>query len=260
MRHTESNLRTLLDQRSHDAAGRVSLPRLDEIVRRGRRTRLTRRALGAAAALTAATAAVLLTVPAQPERAVVAAQTPASAGVETPPRLPERYAVVLGAEKFSLSLIASRHFDTTGVVRTMTFTPTSVFTGFKVVCADPQAWVVVSTLTKSGERSGTSGRCGNGGGGHHDRRSAPSGWLKGPQTVQVWVFPPDAPVVRVAEELGHCRRLTEDGTCDERMASAMLPRKDVLERLFTEVGERPGAWAIGAYDRPSSAGRGESMP
>ncbi|MEO3797138.1 hypothetical protein ABGB14_43645 [Nonomuraea sp. B10E15] len=253
MRHTESNLRTLLDRHAHDTTGREPVPNLDAIVRRGRRTRRTRRALSVGAALAVtATAAVLLTGPVRPDRAVVA-QPPSSARIEPPPELPESFPVVLGAERFALSLIHSQRFGTTGVGRTVTFTPTSLSTGYKVVCADPQAWVVVSISHKGGEAGGTSWRCGDGVGGHHDRLSAPSGWLKGPQTIQVWVFPADAPVVKVTEELGRCRQFTKSPTCDERAAARALSRPDVLERLSAEVGERPGEWAVGLYDHPAAA-------
>lgn len=251
MKHTESNLRTLLEKHAHDATGREPVPHLDAIIRRGRRTRRARHALSAGAALAvAASAAVLLTGPVRTDLAV-GAQPPSSARVEAPPELPERLPVVLGAERFTLSLIHSQRFGTTGVGRTVTFTPTSVSTGNKVVCADPRAWVVVSTPLKSGEPGGTSGRCGDGVGGHHDRLSAPSGWLKGPQAIQVWVFPSDAPVVKVAEELGRCRQFTKSATCDEQAASVALFHRDVLERLSAEVGERPGEWAVGIYDRPA---------
>ncbi|MGW0806172.1 hypothetical protein [Nonomuraea sp. NPDC002799] len=251
MRPTESNLRTLLEKHAHHATGREPVPHLDAIIRRGRRTRRARRALSVGAALAVtATAAVLLTGPVRTDRAVVA-QPPSSARVEAAPALPESFPVVLGAERFSLSLIHSQRFNTTGVDRTVTFTPASVSTGYKVVCGDPQAWVVVSSPLKSGEPGGTSGRCGDGVGGHHDRLSAPSGWLKGPHAIQVWVFPSDAPVVRVAEELGRCLRFTKSATCDERAAGAALSHPDVLERLSAEVGERPGEWAVGIYDRPA---------
>ncbi|MFC5828692.1 hypothetical protein [Nonomuraea insulae] len=249
MRHTESNLRTLLEQH---ATGEEPVPHLDAIIRRGRRTRRTRRALSVGAALTVAATAVFLTGPILTDRSVVAAQPPSSAQVEAPPELPESFPVVLGAERFSLSLIHSQRFNTTGAGKTVTFTPTSVSTGYKVVCGDPRAWVVVSTSLKGGERGGTSGRCGDGVGGHHDRLSAPSGWLKGRQAIQVWVFPPDAPVVKVAEELGRCRQFTKSATCDEKAAGATLSRRDVLERLSAEVGERSGEWAVGVYDHPAA--------
>ncbi|MEV4889918.1 hypothetical protein AB0K48_11075 [Nonomuraea sp. NPDC055795] len=252
MRHTESNLRTLLEKHAHDPAFEEPVPHLDAIIRRGRRTRRARRALSVGAALAvAATAAVLLTGTVRTDRAVVA-QPPSSARVEAHPELPETFPVVLGAKRFTLSLIHSQRFGTTGVHRTVTFTPTSFSTGYKVVCGDPRAWVVVSGPLKGGERGGTYGRCGDGAGGHHDRLSAPSGWLKGRQAVQVWVFPADAPVVKVAEELGRCRQYSKSATCDERAATVALSRKDVLERLLAEVGERPGEWAVGVYDRPAA--------
>ncbi|MEU1390796.1 MULTISPECIES: hypothetical protein [unclassified Nonomuraea] len=252
MRHTESNLRTLLDTYAHDATGREPVPHLDAIRRRGRRMRRARRSLNIGVLAVATAAAVMLTGPDQADQAAVA-QPPSSARIQTPPEPPETYPVVLGAERFTLPLIHSQRFGTTGVRQTVTFAPTSVSTGYKVVCADPRAWVVVSVPLKGGESGGTSGRCGTGVGGHHDRLSAPTKWLKGRQTIQIWVFPSDAPVVKVVEELGRCRPFQKGATCDERAAGVSLPRPDVLERLSAEVGERPGEWAVGVYDRPTAA-------
>ncbi|MFG1970944.1 hypothetical protein ACGFJC_16625 [Nonomuraea fuscirosea] len=259
MRRTESGLRALLEERAGDGAGAEPSPHLDRIIRRGRRTRATRRALsvGAALAVTAtATAAVLLagsitgTGLVRPDEPAVVARQPDSAQVETGPELPETFPVVLGAKRYSIPLLHAERFTTTGVGRTVTFTPTSTDTGFKVVCGDPNAWLVLSSPVKGGELSGTAGRCGNGGGGHHDHLSAPTGWLKGPQKIQVWVFPPDAPVVEVAEELGRCLPVPASAPCDEGAAGRALFRKDVRERLLAKVSEQPGTWAVGVYDHP----------
>ncbi|MFI6921291.1 hypothetical protein ACIBIZ_15150 [Nonomuraea spiralis] len=260
MRHTESNLRTLLDTYAHDATGREPVPHLDAILRRGRRIRRARRSLNVGVLAVATAAAVMLTGPDRTDQAAVA-QPPSSARIETPPELPEKFLVVRGAERFTLPLIHSQRFGTTGGRRTVTFTPTSVSTGYKVVCADPRAWVVVRISLKGGESGGTSGRCGAGMGGHQDRLSAPAKWLKGRQTIQVWVFPPDAPVAKVAEELGRCRAFTKTtDTCDEQAARASLPRPDVLERLSAEVGEQPGGWSVGVYDRPAADPTATSDP
>ncbi|MER6513418.1 hypothetical protein ABT158_41875 [Nonomuraea sp. NPDC001636] len=255
MRHTESNLRTLLDTYAHDATGREPVPHLDAIVRRGRRMRRVRRSLNVGVLAVAAVAAVMVTGPDRADQAAVAAP-PSSARIQTPPEPPKTLTVALGAEKFTLPLIHTQRFGTTGVRRSVTFTPTSVSTGYKVVCADPRAWVVVRVPLRGSEAGGTSGRCGAGVGGHHDRLSAPAKWLKGRQTIQVWVFPADAPVVKVVEELGRCRPFRKGATCDEQAAGGVLPHPDVLERLSAEVGEQPGEWAIGIYDRPTAADRG----
>ncbi|MFC4007795.1 hypothetical protein ACFOY2_11215 [Nonomuraea purpurea] len=48
-------------------------------------------------------------------------------------------------------------------------------------------------------------------------------------------------------------RLTaRSATCDEQAAGVALSHRDVRERLSEAVGERPGEWAIGIYDRPSA--------
>ncbi|GAA3473276.1 sigma factor [Nonomuraea roseola] len=195
--------------------------------------------------------------PPGPGETSVAQRPVDSAQVEPGPKLPERFPVVLGAVKFDLSLIDSQRFETMGVARTVTFTPTSLSTGHTVVCDDPQAWVVIRGKLKGGEMGGSAGRCGESVGGHHDRLSAPSGWLKRPQSLQVWVFPADAPVREVAEAVTGCRPLVKSKGCDETALSRELMNPEVRERLSAKVGEVPGRWAVGIYDRP---GKGKPAP
>ncbi|GLW09348.1 hypothetical protein Misp01_44770 [Microtetraspora sp. NBRC 13810] len=90
-------------------------------------------------------------------------------------------------------------------------------------------------------------------GGHHDRLSAPSNWLKRPQSLQVWVFPADAPVREVAKAVTDCKPVRKPKKCDETAQSHALMRPEVRERLLTQVGERPGGWAVGIYDRLATA-------
>ncbi|MEN3536208.1 hypothetical protein AAH991_13915 [Microbispora sp. ZYX-F-249] len=250
MRHTETDLRALLDEHGRAPAGREPAASLDAIVRRGRRMRRTQRAVTAGAAVACAVAAValgngLLTGQPRADRTTVAAQPTDSARAAQGPKLPGTMPVVLGAEKFDLRPIRIWRFETMGVGRTLTFTPTSYFTGSRVVCDDPRAWVVVEMPLKGGEKGGTTGRCGDSaGGGHHDRKSAPSGWLKGPQSIRIWVFPADAPVREAA-----CRALPKE--CDEPALAdgRALWRPEVRDRLAAMLGERPGRWAAGIYDR-----------
>ncbi|MGW5264306.1 hypothetical protein ACWEQG_25315 [Microbispora sp. NPDC004025] len=250
MRHTESDLRTLLDEHGRAPAGREPAAPLDAIVRRGRRMRRTRRAMTAGVAVACTVTAVvlgndLLTGPPRADRTTVAAQPTGSAQAARWPKLPDAMPVVLGAQKFDLHPIRTWRFETVGAGQTLTFTPTSYFTGSRVVCDDPQAWVVVEMPLKGGEMGGTTGRCGDSaGGGHHDRKSAPSGWLKGPQSVRIWVFPADAPVREAA-----CRALPKE--CDEPALAEgrALRRPEVRDRLSAMVGEQPGRWAAGIYDR-----------
>ncbi|MGC5009168.1 hypothetical protein ACLQ2R_00230 [Streptosporangium sp. DT93] len=182
------------------------------------------------------------------------AQRPVDSAQVTPgAQLPEEFPVRLGADTFDLPLVHSQRFETEGVTWTVTFTPSSFFTGYKVVCDDPQAWVVISHQLKSGEPGGTAGRCSGSMGGHHDRLSAPSDWLKRPQSLQVWVFPADAPVREVAEAVTGCRSIRKSTGCDEMAQSRALAHPKVRERLLAEIGERPGGWAVGIYDRPAAA-------
>ncbi|MEV7806343.1 hypothetical protein AB0O28_25690 [Microbispora sp. NPDC088329] len=251
MRHTESDLRTLLDEHGRERAGREPVAPLDAIVRRGRRMRRTRRAVTAGAAVTFAVAAValgngLLTGPPRADRTTVAAQPTDSAQPAHWPKLPDSLPVVLGAEKFDLRPIYAGRFEKVGAGQTLTFTPTSYSTGVKVACADPRAWVVVEMPLKGGETGGTTGRCGDAVGGHHDRKSAPSGWLKRPQSIRIWVFPGDAPIRQVA-----CRETPD--TCDESAQGRALRRPEVRDRLSAMIGERPGRWVAGIYDRAAEA-------
>ncbi|MFD0470010.1 hypothetical protein ACFQ0B_18005 [Nonomuraea thailandensis] len=136
----------------------------------------------------------------------------------------------------------------------MTFVPTSTSTGYKVLCDDPRAWVTLTLALKSDEPGGASGRCGTSFGGHHDERSAPDDWLKRPQSLQVWVFPADAPVRKVAEEVTGCPPVRKGTECDESAQLRALGNPEVRERLLAEMGERPGRWAVAVYDRPAASG------
>ncbi|MGJ6966257.1 hypothetical protein ACSDR0_30545 [Streptosporangium sp. G11] len=258
MRHTEDDLRKLLTEHGRERAHHGPSVHLDAIVKRGHRMRRIRRAVTAGTAAAFAVVAVglvngPLTGPSGVAETMVAQRPVDSAQVNPGPKLPEKFPVVLGADKFDLSLIHSQRFETEGVARTVTFTPSSFFTGYKVVCDDPRAWVVIAQQLKSGESGGTAGRCEGSVGGHHDQLSAPSNWLKRSQSLQVWVFPADAPVREVAKAVTGCRPIWKSKGCDEMAQSHALMRPEVRERLLAEVGEQPGGWAVGIYDRPATA-------
>ncbi|GGP17486.1 hypothetical protein LDL08_43060 [Nonomuraea glycinis] len=263
MRSTENDLRQLLNEHAQEKSAGEPPAHLDAIVRRGRRIGRTRRAVAAGATVAVVvTAAGLmngLLIGSPSADVATLAQSPAdSAQVEPGPKLPEKFSVVLGAERFDLPLIHSQRFETMGVARTVTFSPTSFSTGQKVVCDDPQAWVVTAQRLKSGELGGSAGRCESSVSSHHDRLSAPSDWLKRPQSLQVWVFPADAPVRQVAEVVTGCPQTPVSKGCDESAQSQALMRPEVRERLSAEVGERPGRWAVGVYDRPAQTTSGPS--
>ncbi|WP_182901212.1 hypothetical protein [Microbispora sp. H10830] len=255
MRYTESDLRTLLDEHGRERDGGEPAAPLDAIVRRGRRMRRTRRAAtaGAAVAFTVAAFALgngLLTGRSGADRTTVAARPTGSAQPARWPKLPDRFPVVLGAEKFDLRPIYTGRFETVGAGQRLTFTPTSYSTAIKVACDDPRAWVVVAMPLKGGETGGSAGRCGESVGGHHDRKSAPSGWLKRPQSIQVWVFPADAPIREVA-----CRKMPEE--CDESAQGRALLRPEVRDQLSAMAGGQPGRWTAAIYDR---AGKRPPLP
>ncbi|MGR6914432.1 hypothetical protein ACU635_09295 [[Actinomadura] parvosata] len=254
MRHTENDLRDLLTERAEGQDGAPA--HLDTILRRGRRIRRTRRAVTAGAAALAVAALAVIGLPLRPEGAPVAQQPVDSAHVEPPPgpEIPATFEVRLGAEQFDLPLIHSERFDTVGPGRSVTFSPTSTSTGYKVVCEDPRAWVVTAHPLKGGERGGAAARCGRGLGGQHDHLSVPAGWLERPQSLQVWVFPSDAPVLEVAQAVKGCRRAGRETGCDESALPSTLLDPKVRKRLEAEVGERPGRWAVAIYDRPASSG------
>ncbi|MGN9836726.1 hypothetical protein ACTMTI_01255 [Nonomuraea sp. H19] len=259
MKRTESDLRTVLTEH---ADGGESPAHLDAIVRRGRRMRRNRRAVTAGTAVAFAVIAAGLVNGLLPrvDKATVAQPPVDSARVEPGPQLPDRFMVRLGAEEFDLPLLHSERFETMGVARTVTFSPTSFSTGYRVVCDDPRAWVVTSGKGKGGELIGAVVRCGRSTGGHHDERSAPTGWLKRPQSMRIWVFPADAPVRKVVKAVTGCPPIQKSRGCDEAAQSRGLMRPEVLERLSAEVGERPGRWAVGIYDRPAGTTSAPEQP
>ncbi|UBU12482.1 hypothetical protein [Nonomuraea gerenzanensis] len=253
MSHTESDLRELLTGRAGAQDGGSA--RLEEIIRRGRRIRRTRRALAAGAAAVAVTAVALIGLPLRPGAPPVAQQPVNSAEIEPAvPEIPEKFEVRLGAVRFDLPLIHSERFAAMGA-GTVTFTPASTSTGWKVLCEDQRAWVVMTYRLKSEVLSGAAGRCGGDGvGGHHDERSAPRDWLEAPQSMTVWVFPGDAPVREVAEEVTGCRPIGKRTDCDESAQLRELMKPQVREELMARVGDRPGRWAVAIYDEQSPTG------
>lgn len=266
MRYTESDLRTLLTERAEGPDGGA---RMEEIVRRSRRIRRARRALATGAAALSVATVALLTMHLPPDGATVA-QHPEpmdSVRVESPgPEIPEAFEIRLGVKRFFLPLLHSERFTTMGSPRTVTFTPTSTSTGFKVLCDDPRAWVVIQQRLKGDEPGSSVGRCGGSRGGHHDKRSAPADWLESPQSLEIWVFPADAPIGKEPVQVtacspgeGTCMATgcpPVEGGCDEWARSRALGDPKVRERLQAEVGGRPGNWAVAIYDRATGSPSG----
>ncbi|MFI9550126.1 hypothetical protein [Nonomuraea endophytica] len=241
MRHTESDLRTLLATRSDGFEPSVTV---DAVVRRGRRVRMRRRVLAAALAGTALVAAMAVTTDAfAPE------PPPAAVRVEPDLEVPEEFVVKLGALDTTLPLLHSERFTTMGPERTVTFQPVGWMTGFRVVCEDPKAWVVVVGEGRGKEPTGSVGRCRSGVGGHHDKLSAPSDWLRKPQSLRIWVFPGDARIPTEEKDRVGCERKSAQ-ECADSMVSRALLRPAVRKAMSGEIGSVPGRWAAAVYDRP----------
>ncbi|MEU9884742.1 hypothetical protein [Sphaerisporangium sp. NPDC051011] len=238
--YTESDLRAVLDEYSGE--GPRQPVHLEEIVRRGRGARLRRR-VTAGAALAGAVAAVVGVAGLHGLDGGAPPPGPASsARVTNGVDLPDSVDTRIGGR---MALI---HFETHTSVGTgvkVTFQPTSLNTGFSIRCADPQVWVLVRDLGAPGG-SAALGRCGQGDGGgvdsQYDWQSAHPGWLRTPQSLEIWVFPADAPIVSKARP--------GDGAFDMEMVTT------APERLASMVGHRPSAWAVGVYDKPAATPAG----
>ncbi|GGK77377.1 hypothetical protein Sme01_43180 [Sphaerisporangium melleum] len=242
MTFTEEDLRAALSE-----GVRADHPDVPGIVRRGRRIR-RRRTAGVALAVTAvAVAAVLLAGPganlATLDQGPVTQATHAT--IAPPGGLPPRNEV-------DAPLIKTAVFDTMVTGATITFRPVSPFTSLTVVCADPRAWVAVTSPNGGAGLT----RCSPGGfTTMFDRLSIVDDWLTRPQRMHVWVFPADTPIAegrrgRAGSSYDGCVVADEStGRCDGEYLPAVLLKPGYLEKLAAELGPRPGRWAIGIYDR-----------
>ncbi|MFI6317595.1 hypothetical protein ACIBG8_08745 [Nonomuraea sp. NPDC050556] len=111
------------------------------------------------------------------------------------------------------------------------FRPTSENIKIVIFCQEPGSIFFTHEGT-----SGASGTCGPDGGLSMlaDKAYEP-GWLGHDHQITVWVFPPDACPAKDACEWRH--DLSDPKTAD---------------RLAAELGERPGAWSVAAYDAPAA--------
>lgn len=228
--YTESDLRTVFEE--YSAEGPSGPAHLQEIVRRGRAARLRRRASVGAALAGAAAMAV----------GVVAVLGPYGGGSAPGPASAARvtYGIDLpgtaaGLNGDTLELIHAESHSTVGEGVKVTFQPTTSNTGYAVRCVDPKVWVLV----RQGNRTSL-GRCGDRRGdgvdAQYDWQSAGQGWLRKPQTLEIWTFPSDAPVGQKIED--------GSGTFDMNTI-ATKP-----ERLAKAANQRPSEWIIGIYDKP----------
>ncbi|GAA1584820.1 hypothetical protein GCM10009678_79260 [Actinomadura kijaniata] len=221
MPQTEEELVALLRERAEGApADPARADRAAALGRRMLRRRRTVRALVATGAV-AAVAAVLPAVPGDPGRVGPADATLVSVRLPDQVPLPGRAGHLFREER--LPLVASRQRDRMGVPVRFRFTALSTDTIYNVRCSVPDSWMVVKT--DSPGRATSIGRCGPRDQlGQFDARSAGRSWSGRAHEWEVWVLPPDARI---------------DATTDP----------DDIDEIAARTGTRPGAWAVGVYDR-----------
>ncbi|MET8870243.1 hypothetical protein ABZW11_45530 [Nonomuraea sp. NPDC004580] len=119
------------------------------------------------------------------------------------------------------------------------FRPTSENIKIVIFCEKPGSIFFTHEGTSS-----ASGICGPDGGLSMlaDKAHEP-GWLGRDHEINIWVFPPDAPVVR-----GRASCPSKDA-CKGKYD---LSYPKTADRLAAELGKRPGAWSIAAYDVPAA--------
>ncbi|MER5647068.1 hypothetical protein [Streptosporangium sp. NPDC002524] len=249
MIHTEDELRAAL---AEDVSR--GTPDVREIVRRGRRIRRRRTVAGVTgvALAVAAVAAVAFPVQwlwrdAEPARK----EPPTAARISPPSALPPKN--VLDAP-----LIRSYGFTTVPEGAKVTFRPLSVHTSYRVVCADPEAMVVI----READGGGSAGRCGGRNVDHfYDRSSVTSGWLERPQSLKIWILPGDMPIHSFDDDpdsYDDCEVVRKEvGLCDGKYRMSQLLWPGVVERVAAELERRPGRWEVGFYDRAGTSVRPE---
>lgn len=258
MSSTENDLRTLLEERG--AGGGGGTAQLEAILARGREIRRRRAVATVAAIVTAGALAVAVVAPSL--SAGDRGEAPIVAVAADPPPVPGKDlpATVKDVLNKEVRLLQTYRGKTLGSRRIVKFTPTSTFTGFRVVCEDPRAMVV--TMSGMGRyRSGSAGECGKDLPGlsiQKNERSLLADWTSNQQSMTIWVLPPAPPISREAMQNLKCpeKETEKTGMCGGQYVTGALvnPRtaERVIERVAAKVGTKPGRWAIGVYDRPSS--------
>lgn len=134
-----------------------------------------------------------------------------------------------------LNLLSATMGSWSAAKERLRFRPTSENIKIVIFCEKPGSIFFTHEGTSS-----ASGICGPDGGLSMlaDKAYEP-GWLGRDHSIGVWVFPPDAPVVR-----GRASCPSEDA-CKGKYS---LSSPKAADRLAAELGERPGAWSIAAYD------------
>ncbi|WP_214416994.1 hypothetical protein [Sphaerisporangium fuscum] len=227
--YTESDLRTVFEEYSAEGPRRPAY--LEEITRRGRAARRRRR-VTVGAVLAGAAVATAGVAGASGLYDGRSAPGPASAARVTNGITPPATVVDMKGE--TLGLIRSERHTTVGQGVKVTFQPTTYNTGYSIRCADPEVFVLVkhgneAALARCGRRHGP------GLDSQYDWQSAGPGWLGKRQTLEIWLFPADAPI----------GRRTDDGLFD---MAVVVQEPD---RLAKVVGHHPSEWTIGVYDKPA---------
>ncbi|MFF5211220.1 hypothetical protein [Streptosporangium sp. NPDC000396] len=263
MIHTEHDLRELLAERSTDGSGGAA--QLESIIAKGRRIR--RRRMGALmAAAVAAVAAVVPVVMAlspggkSPSVAVAAEPTALLPTTPLPAATPESGkdlpASLKGMGK-RLKLIQAYRSETMGLGYTVKFKPTSRFTGYRVTCDDPKAWVLMTyrraryaetkSITTCGRLPGLTSQS--------SEESTPANWTQKEQSIVIRVLPSDAPIIDISEsQRKGCEVFgkKKKHMCDGKYIVTALLDPKVADRLAAKIGTKPGRWAVGVYDQDKS--------
>ncbi|MGA4990749.1 hypothetical protein [Nonomuraea bangladeshensis] len=156
-------------------------------------------------------------------------------GPASPPSPPPAFEEPPRAYK-GLNLLAATAGPRSATKARLRFRPTSENVKLVIFCQEPGSIFFTHEGTSS-----AAGTCGPDGGLSMlaDKAYEP-GWLGRDHEVTVWVFPPDAPVVRGR---GAC---PSKDACEGKHE---LSGPKAADRLAAELGERPGAWSAAAYDR-----------
>ncbi|MED7927188.1 hypothetical protein SMD20_23225 [Nonomuraea sp. LP-02] len=179
---------------------------------------------GAALATTAVVMAVVMSV----------SNLTGVTGPASPPSPPPAFEEPPHAYK-GLNRLAATAAPRSATKERIRFRPTSENVKLVIFCQEPGSIFYTQEGT-----SGAGGTCGPDGGLSMlaDKAYEP-GWLGRDHEITVWVFPPDAPIVRGR---GAC---ASKDACEGKHE---LSGPKAADRLAAELGERPGAWSVAAYD------------
>jgi hypothetical protein len=159
---------------------------------------------------------------------------PPAARPTTPPAFEQAPRVYKGLDR-----LAEARMRQSATKASLRFRPTSKKIAIVVFCQTPGSFFFSYEGTSSAY-----GTCGPDGALSMlaDKAYEP-GWLGRDHHITFRVFPPDAPVARGR---GSC---VPEGACEGKHD---LSSPKAADRLAAELGERPGAWSVAAYDVPAA--------